>query len=96
MRSLRQAIFDFNKDDVKEIVRERMESGGDLLALVEEAREGMDEVGRRFTTGEYFLSELIMAGVIFKEMMTRIAPPGGTAGQEDRQDRDRHRQRRRA
>jgi 5-methyltetrahydrofolate--homocysteine methyltransferase len=74
MKSLREAIFDFNKDDVKEIVRERMESGGDLLALVEEAREGMDEVGRRFQTGEYFLSELIMAGVIFKEMMRQIEP----------------------
>ncbi len=74
MKSLRQAIIEFNEEDVKEIVRQRMESGGDVLALVEEAREGMDEVGRRFEKGEYFLSELIMAGEVFKEMMKQVEP----------------------
>ncbi len=81
MTTLRQAIIDLQEEDVKEIVRKRLNSGGELVALLEEAREGMDEVGRRFETGEYFLSELIMAGEIFKEVMKEIQPCLGR-GQE--------------
>ena len=74
MKILRQAVIDLNEDRVREIVRKETASGGDLVALLEEAREGMDEVGRRFETGEYFLSELIMAAEIFKELMKEIGP----------------------
>jgi 5-methyltetrahydrofolate--homocysteine methyltransferase len=82
MTTLRQAIIDLKEEDVKEIVRKRLTSGGDLVALVEEARAGMDEVGRRFETGEYFLSELIMASEIFKEVMKEIQPRLGNVKEE--------------
>jgi methylmalonyl-CoA mutase cobalamin-binding domain/chain len=36
-------------------------------AILEALSEGMDIIGKRFEKGEYFLSELIMAGEIFKE-----------------------------
>jgi methylmalonyl-CoA mutase cobalamin-binding domain/chain len=36
-------------------------------AILEALSEGMDIIGKRFENGEYFLSELIMAGEIFKE-----------------------------
>jgi methylmalonyl-CoA mutase cobalamin-binding domain/chain len=51
-----------------------MAIGENLLSIIQEAREGMEIVGRRFETGEYFLSELIMAGEIFKEMMGFVEP----------------------
>lgn len=35
--------------------------------ILEALSEGMDIIGKRFENGEYFLSELIMAGEIFKE-----------------------------
>ena len=36
-------------------------------AILEALSEGMEVIGKRFEKGEYFLSELIMAGEIFKE-----------------------------
>jgi 5-methyltetrahydrofolate--homocysteine methyltransferase len=83
MTTLRQAIIDLQEEEAREIVRKRLASGEDPVALVEEVRMGLDEVGRRFETGEYFLSELIMAGEIFKDVMKDIQPAGpGAAGGE--------------
>jgi 5-methyltetrahydrofolate--homocysteine methyltransferase len=36
-------------------------------AILEALSKGMEIIGKRFENGEYFLSELIMAGEIFKE-----------------------------
>ncbi|NPV60760.1 MAG: hypothetical protein HPY75_14015 [Actinobacteria bacterium] len=66
-------------------VRGALDDGRDPISLVEELREGMSEVGRRFEAGEYFLSELIMSAEIFKEAVALIEPrmragEGGSKG----------------
>ena len=73
-KSLREAIVKLDEKEAIEIVKEKIGDGEDLLAIIKEAREGMEIVGRYFETGEYFLSELIMAGEIFKDMMKIIEP----------------------
>jgi methanogenic corrinoid protein MtbC1 len=62
-------------------VRVALDGGVEPLALVEELRAGMSEVGRRFERKEYFLSELIMSAEIFKQAMELIEPRlSGAAG----------------
>ena len=73
-KNLREAIVKLDETEAIEIVKEKINNGEDLLAVIKEAREGMEIVGRHFETGEYFLSELIMAGEIFKDMMQIIEP----------------------
>jgi 5-methyltetrahydrofolate--homocysteine methyltransferase len=58
-KSLEDALH--NKISVQEIIREGLS-------------KGMEIVGERYERGEYFLSELIMAGVTMREGMTLIEP----------------------
>ncbi len=51
-----------------------MERGLDPQIVIEELRAGMDEVGRRFEVGEYFLPELVVAGEIAREIAGVIEP----------------------
>jgi methylmalonyl-CoA mutase cobalamin-binding domain/chain len=68
------ALASLNEEEVGRLVRNRIDSGVDAMSIVSELREGMDIVGERFKKGEYFLSELIVSGEIFKESMKLIEP----------------------
>lgn len=72
--SLAVLLAELREDEALAEVRASLQGGGDPLALVEELRQGMSEVGRRFEAGEYFLSELIMSAEIFKEAVELIQP----------------------
>jgi len=61
------AISDLEEQQALKLVQERLDAGVDPVAIVNDCREGMDLVGKRYQSGEYFLSELIMAGEIFKQ-----------------------------
>ena len=63
-----------------------MKTGESPTAILDDCREGMTVVGKRFETGEYFISDLMMAGHIFKQATALIgterageaAEPAGT------------------
>ncbi|MEM2029087.1 MAG: cobalamin-dependent protein, partial [Candidatus Bathyarchaeia archaeon] len=46
----------------------------DPMGIIEALRSGMDEVGRRFESGEYFISELVMSGEIMKRALEILKP----------------------
>jgi len=82
MSELANAIADLKEDEVKKIVQDRLASGADPMAIVDECRRGMEIIGQRYKDKEYFLGELIMSGEIFKEAMAAIEPKlkAGQAG----------------
>ncbi|MCX6364668.1 MAG: cobalamin-dependent protein [Actinobacteria bacterium] len=55
-------------------VRERLATGEDPRRLLEECRAGMEQVGKMFESGEYFVSALIMAGEIFRQAADMLLP----------------------
>jgi len=63
-----------DEDDVAKLVREKIDAGIDAMSILNECRTGMDIVGERYKSGEYFLSELVVSGEIFKECMKVIEP----------------------
>ncbi len=69
-----QLIVDLEEEQTVAAVRTALDDGTDPLVLVEELREGMSEVGRRFEEKEYYLSELIMSAEIFKQAIALIEP----------------------
>lgn len=71
---LSDMLSELREREVLEMVRNALEEKVNPLSLVEELREGMAEVGRRFERKEYFLSELIMSAEIFKEAVVLIEP----------------------
>jgi dimethylamine corrinoid protein len=64
---LAQAVGDLQPDAAVSLVQEKMAAGEAPLAILGELQDGMSIVGDRFESGEYYLSELIFAGEIFKQ-----------------------------
>ena len=80
--ALSQAIIDLEEEQVRTLVKERLDSGVAPLEIVNALQAGMVEIGKRFETGEYFLSELILGGEIMKDSMTVLEPHlGGSTGE---------------
>ncbi len=67
-------IVELKRDQTLEAVRARTDAEEDPLVLLEECRRGMVQVGKRFEEGEYYLSELMISGEIFKEAMVILEP----------------------
>jgi 5-methyltetrahydrofolate--homocysteine methyltransferase len=54
--------------------RKILETGANPVDVLEVLNEAMREVGNRYERGEYFLSELIMAGVLASEVTEILKP----------------------
>jgi methanogenic corrinoid protein MtbC1 len=80
--ALRQGIADLDEDGVLATVRANLAAGADPAAIIAACEEGMRLVGEHYEQGEYFLSGLIMAGEIFREVLdlTRPALEAALAG----------------
>ncbi|MBM3154471.1 MAG: cobalamin-binding protein [Chloroflexi bacterium] len=74
MSELADALANLEEDKVRQLVQQRVNSNADAMSVVEELRKGMDIVGERYKSKEYFLSELIISGEMFKESMAVIEP----------------------
>jgi methanogenic corrinoid protein MtbC1 len=80
---LATAIADLEEPTVLKLVQERLDAGEDPAAILASCREGMVLVGKRYEASEYFVSDLIMAGEIFKQALalfsSRIKADAGSA-----------------
>jgi 5-methyltetrahydrofolate--homocysteine methyltransferase len=66
MDKITAALADMLEDDLMALTDKYLAEGQDPKAILDAYQAGMNEVGKRFEAGEYFVSELILAG----EMMT--------------------------
>ncbi|MEM1557473.1 MAG: corrinoid protein [Thermoproteota archaeon] len=75
LTKLRDAIVNLNFDDSKHLAQEAISRGISPNEIIDKAiSTAMEEVGRRFEASEYFLSELIVAGEICKEISQMLQP----------------------
>ncbi|TGE34973.1 cobalamin-binding protein [Desulfosporosinus fructosivorans] len=63
------AVEELDEKTVKEVVIDRLQAGFGPLYIQEQVSLGMDKVGILYEQGEYFIADLIMAGVIFKDIL---------------------------
>ena len=82
MDELAQALRDLNEKKVYDLVEQKVKDGVPAMEIVHACNEGMVGVGERFSTGEYFISQLIFSAEILKVVMKRIEPllPKGETG----------------
>ncbi len=73
-QGLAEAIYNLDEQAALRLSREMLDNGVDPVDILEESRAGMSVVGERFQSGEYFLSEMIMAAEIFTAIMDSIKP----------------------
>jgi 5-methyltetrahydrofolate--homocysteine methyltransferase len=60
--ALVSAISNVEEEQVVQLVQEQLAGGTDAQAVLADCRDGMAQVGKRYEAGEYYVSELIMAG----------------------------------
>ena len=67
-------LGDLEEDRLLEAVRNALSAGDDPMAIVGACRDGMEEVGRRFSADEYYVSELIVSAELFSGVMKVLGP----------------------
>lgn len=67
-KKLIKAITDFQEEEALKIAQDLLDKGTEPTEVMEACRKALDEIGKRFEEGVYFLPELMLAG----EMMTQI------------------------
>jgi methanogenic corrinoid protein MtbC1 len=73
-KELALAIAELNREKAVDLVSGRCKKGENPLQILEECRQGMTIVGDRFQKGEYYLSELMLSGDIFREVAVILEP----------------------
>lgn len=68
------AMANLEEDKAIAIVRKKIEDGETAFDIVEQCRKGVEIVGKRYSEGQYYLSDLIMSEAILKEVMDIIEP----------------------
>lgn len=72
--TIQEAFLQMNKERVEALVKMKIATKLDPLAILGECREAMEEVGKKFEKGEFFLGELIYSAEIFKSVGGLLEP----------------------
>ena len=64
-----EAVTELNEDAALKLSDEALRLGMEPLELLEAVNEGMRTVGKLYEEKTYFIADLIMAGLIFKEVL---------------------------
>jgi len=71
---LSQAIADLELESIAALVQEALDAGEEPTALLGGMGAGMSKVGELFEQGEYYLSDLVLAGEVMKEGLVVLEP----------------------
>jgi corrinoid protein of di/trimethylamine methyltransferase len=75
LQALRDAITNMDLENIGKVAQAAMDDGVDpQVAITEGMVPGMVEVGQKFEEGEYFLSELVVAGEVMKDGIAVMEP----------------------
>ncbi|MHA1427529.1 MAG: cobalamin B12-binding domain-containing protein [Candidatus Helarchaeota archaeon] len=72
-QDLIKAMFEIDEDKILSLIEDQLKIR-DPLDIINDLKEGLAEVGLRFEKEEYFLSDLVFAADIFKEIMKKMEP----------------------
>lgn len=67
-------LADLKEDEVLKLTDERLNSDENPMNILDDSREGMAVVGKRFADGEYFLPELVFSGELLKLITEKVKP----------------------
>ncbi|MCP4623320.1 MAG: hypothetical protein GY850_07275 [bacterium] len=71
---LEDAFLRMKRPEGIAFVEKALDSGADPFEILKICRNCMEEIGNRFETGEFFLSELIYSAQVFKEISAILEP----------------------
>lgn len=71
---LASTLADLKEKEALAIVQERLDSGEDPMAILDDARRAMEVVGKRFEENTYFIPDLVYSGEILKVISDILKP----------------------
>ena len=71
---LLNTLADLKENEALQIVKERLDKGDDPMKILDDARQGMEIVGKRFAESEYFIPDLVYSGEILKGINELVKP----------------------
>jgi 5-methyltetrahydrofolate--homocysteine methyltransferase len=74
MEKITTAMADMLEDELMALTDKYLADGKDPKAILDAYQAGMTEVGKRYEAGEYFVSELILAGEMMSAGSEKIKP----------------------
>jgi corrinoid protein of di/trimethylamine methyltransferase len=81
-KRMAQAVIDGDDDEAELLAREALDAGVDPLEAINNGfTAGMDVVGELYSTGEYFLPDLILGGEAMKAALGVLEPALKASGQ---------------
>jgi methanogenic corrinoid protein MtbC1 len=72
--NLVHALSELKEKKTLEIVQARLDSGEDPLQILDDARQAMEIVGKRFEDGTYFIPDLVYSGEILHSVSEMVKP----------------------
>lgn len=74
LTKVRQALHEGDRDEIAGLVRCALDEGLEVAEVLEAIKGGLDEVGQKYQSGEYFLPELILGGTAAKVAIDELLP----------------------
>jgi methanogenic corrinoid protein MtbC1 len=72
--NLVSTLADLKEKEALKIVKSRLDAGEDPLAILNDARKALEIVGERFSSGRYFIPDLVYSGEILKAITDIVKP----------------------
>ena len=73
-QELIDAITEMREDDALKLTTQLLDAGTTPVQVLEDCRQAMDVIGKRFEAGDCFIPELILAGEMLKQISDVIKP----------------------
>ncbi len=73
-QDLVNTLADLKEQEAIKLVKDRLSAGEDPFKIMEDARKGMEIVGKRFSESEYFIPDLVYSGEILKAVTELVKP----------------------
>jgi methanogenic corrinoid protein MtbC1 len=67
-------LADLKEQEALKVVKDRLAKGEDALKILDDARKGMEIVGKRFASSQYFIPDLVYSGEIL-EVISEVVKP---------------------
>ncbi|HZK19025.1 MAG TPA: cobalamin-dependent protein [Clostridia bacterium] len=84
MESLVKTLSDLKEKEALELVDKMLNDGADPLEILNQCRVAMEEVGKKFEAGEYFIPDLIFSGEILKQISAVVKPGIENGGETEK------------
>ena len=83
-KGLVNTLTDLKEQEVMKIVEDRLNAKEDPLKILDAARKGMEIVGNRFASSEYFIPDLVYSSEILKAVTEMVKPKVSKAAESKR------------